>query len=172
MHRFTQKFLPTSFCDTWVCNSIRNIVENKIQLRKHEQLQHFHSNLAKLDIFPLFHFPKIWQDFGDEQIRIICKPTVFDSKLKKFFLDDLSTIFYLRPSFVSGLSIRLFEQLVIDGWNELDIVVFSLSRCGFPDALPGSAVVTLPIVQLFILRVPLRPQLPPTLKIHRPLSVS
>ena len=48
--------------------------------------------MAKLDIFPLFHFPKIWQDFGDEQIKIIRKPTVFDSKLKKYFLDDLSTI--------------------------------------------------------------------------------
>ena len=47
MHRFTQKFLHTSFCDTWVCNSIRNIGENEIQLRNHDQLQHFHSNLAK-----------------------------------------------------------------------------------------------------------------------------
>ena len=92
MHRFTQKFLPSSFCDTWVLNSIRNIGENEIQLRNHDQIQHFHSNMAKLDIFPLFHFPKIWQDFGDEQIKIIRKPTVFDSKLKKYFLDDLSTI--------------------------------------------------------------------------------
>ena len=24
------------------------------------------------------HFPKIWQDFGDEQIKIIRKPIVFD----------------------------------------------------------------------------------------------
>ena len=76
MHRFTQKFLPSSFCDTWVLNSIRNIGENEIQLRNHDQIQHFHSNMAKLDIFPLFHFPKIWQDFGDEQIKIIRKPTV------------------------------------------------------------------------------------------------
>ena len=92
IHRFTQKFLPTSFCDTWVRNSIRNIGENEIQLRNHDQIQHFHSNMAKLDIFSLFHFPKIWQDFGNEQIKIICKPTVFDSKLKIYFLDDLSTI--------------------------------------------------------------------------------
>ena len=93
MHRFTQKFLPTSFCDTWVFNSIRNIGENEIQLRNHDQIQQFHSTLAKLDLFPLFHFPKIWQDFGDEQIKIIRKPATFDLKLKKFVLDDLSSNF-------------------------------------------------------------------------------
>ena len=93
MHRFTQKFLPTSFCDTWVFNSIRYIGENKIQLRNHDQIQQFHSTLAKLDLFPLFHFPKIWQDFGDEQIKIIRKPATFDLKLKKFVLDDLSSNF-------------------------------------------------------------------------------
>ena len=91
MHRFTQKFLPSSFDDTWVRNSIRNIGENEIQLRNHDQIQQLHSNMAKLDLFPLFYFPKIWQDFGDEQIKIIRKPSVFDLKLKKYFLNDLST---------------------------------------------------------------------------------
>ena len=28
-------FLPISFCDTWIRNSIRNIGENEIQLRNH-----------------------------------------------------------------------------------------------------------------------------------------
>ena len=130
MHRFTQKFLPTSFCDTWVQNSIRNIGENKIKLRNHDQIQHFHSNMAKLDIFPLFHFLKIWQDFGDKQIKIIRKPTAFDSKLKNYFLNDLSTIVIcdrlLRPTFVSGLFCRPSEQLEIDEWSESVIVVFFL----------------------------------------------
>ena len=106
MHRFTQKFLPTSFCDTWVFNSIRNIGENEIQLRNHDQIQQFHSTLAKLDLFPLFHFPKIWQDFGDEQIKIIRKPATFDLKLKNIFLDDLSSNFIcnrlLCPACLAG----------------------------------------------------------------------
>ena len=38
----------------------------------------------------LFDFPKIWQNFPDEQLKIIRKKTEFDTKLKKFFLDDLA----------------------------------------------------------------------------------
>ena len=69
MHRFSQKFLPFSFNDTWIKNSIRNIGENEIQLRNFNQLQHTHSSLASLDVFPLYNFPKLWQDFPDEHIN-------------------------------------------------------------------------------------------------------
>ena len=34
------------------------------------QLQNVHSNLTKLDIFPLYNFPKIWENFTDEQKKI------------------------------------------------------------------------------------------------------
>ena len=79
MQRFKQKFLPASFDDTWVLNNIRNIGENDIQLRNHDQLQPVHSNLASL-----------WQDFPDEQIKIIRKIPEFDTKLKNYFISDLS----------------------------------------------------------------------------------
>ena len=59
MHRFSQKFLPESFNDTWVRNNIRNIGENEIQLRNSDQLQIPHFNMVGLDVFPLFNFPKI-----------------------------------------------------------------------------------------------------------------
>ena len=92
MQRFVQNFLPTSFNDTWIRNAIRNIGENEIQLRNWDELQHVHSNLVSLDLFPLFSYPKIWQDFQDENIKIIRKTSTFDQKLKKNFLDDLSSI--------------------------------------------------------------------------------
>ena len=90
MHRFKQGFLPSPFNDTWITNAIRNIGENDTQLRNHDQLQRIHSNLSNLDLFPLFNFPKIWQDFPDEQIKILRKISEFDSKLKMYFLNDLS----------------------------------------------------------------------------------
>ena len=90
MHRFTQNFLPPSFNDTWVMNAVRNIGENDIQLRNHDQLQPIYSNLNNLDLFPLFNFPKIWQDFPDEQIKILRKTSEFDAKLKTYFINDLS----------------------------------------------------------------------------------
>ena len=91
MHRFSQKFLPSSFNETWIKNSVRNIGENEIQLRNFDQLQHAHSNLTSLDIFPLYNFPKLWQDFPNEHIKIVRKPSEFDAKLKKFFIDDLAS---------------------------------------------------------------------------------
>ena len=65
------------------------IGENDIQLRNRDQLRPIHSNLAGLDVFPLFDFPKIWQDFPDEQIKITRKKSEFDKKLKKYFINDL-----------------------------------------------------------------------------------
>ena len=93
MHGFIQNFLPSSFNNTWVKNAIRNIGENDIQLRNLDQLRLTHVNLTSLDLFPLYNFPKLWQDFPDEQIIIICKckPSEFDAKLKDFFLDDLAS---------------------------------------------------------------------------------
>ena len=73
MQSFVQRLLPSSFNDTWAFNSIRKIGENEIQLRNHLQIQNQHSNLAKLDIFPFYNFPKLWQLFPDEQIKIVRK---------------------------------------------------------------------------------------------------
>ena len=90
MQRFTQQYLPESFNNIWVRNSIRNIGENEIQLRNADHLQIAASTLTSLDIMPLFDFPRIWQSFPDEQIKILRKKIEFDTKLKKFFIDDLS----------------------------------------------------------------------------------
>ena len=92
MQRINHNFLPSStFNDTWVKNSIRNIGENDIQLRNFDQLRLTHANLTTLDLFPLYNFPKIWQEFPEEQIKIIRKPSEFEAKLKNSFLSDLSS---------------------------------------------------------------------------------
>ena len=89
MHKFIQKFLLASFNDTWYYNSVGNIGENEIQLRNHLQSNLQHSNLARLDIFPWYNFPKLWHTFPDEQIKIIRKIPEFDRKLKHYFINDL-----------------------------------------------------------------------------------
>ena len=71
MQQFSQKFLPISFDNTWVRNSIRNIGENKIQLRNAGQLQIPPSNLVSRDTFSLFEFPK--HNFPHEQLKFIRK---------------------------------------------------------------------------------------------------
>ena len=91
MQRFNQNFLPSSFSDSQEKNSIRNIGANDIQLRNFDQLRLAHANLSTLDLFPLYNFPKIWQDFPDEQIKIIRQSSEFDAKLKNYFLSDLAS---------------------------------------------------------------------------------
>ena len=76
MQSFNQNFLPSSFNDTWVKNSIRNIGENYIQLGNFDQLRLTHANLTSLDLFPLYNFPNLWQDFPNEQNKIISKPNL------------------------------------------------------------------------------------------------
>ena len=62
----------------------RNIGDNEIQLRYVNQLQPIHSNLIRLDTFPLYNFPKIWQDFPNEQIKILHKTMEFDHNPKEY----------------------------------------------------------------------------------------
>ena len=50
----------------------------EIQLRNHFEIQPQHSTLAKLDIFPLYNFPKFWHRFQDEQIKIVRRISEFD----------------------------------------------------------------------------------------------
>ena len=38
----------------------------------------------------LYSFPKIWEEFPSEQIKIFRKITKFDHNPKQYFLDDLS----------------------------------------------------------------------------------
>ena len=89
MQRFIQKLLPNSFKDIWVYNCIGNIGENEIQLRNHLQIQQQHLSLARLNLFPLYSFPKNWESFPDQQIKILRKNSEFDKKLKHYFITDL-----------------------------------------------------------------------------------
>ena len=67
------------------------IGKNDIQLCNFDQLRLTLANLTSLAYFPFTTSPKLWQDFLDEQIKIICKLSEFDEKLKEFFLDDLAS---------------------------------------------------------------------------------
>ena len=81
MQCFSQNFLTISFEDTWVRNNLCNIGDNAVQLSNANQLQPIHSNLIRLDSFPLYNFPKFLQEFPSEQIKILRKTTEFDRNL-------------------------------------------------------------------------------------------
>jgi hypothetical protein len=90
MQRFVQGFLPSSFNDTWVNNSIRNIGQNEISLRNDNQLNIPFARLVSTKRHPLCNFPKLWESFPDADIKFIRNIKEFDSRLKDYFIDDLS----------------------------------------------------------------------------------
>ena len=87
MHRFSQKFLPSSFDQVWIRNDIRNIGKNKIQLRNNNSgLQLPPSRTALTYRLPTYNFARR----TDEQIKFIRKKIEFNTKLKKFYINDLA----------------------------------------------------------------------------------
>lgn len=92
MQRFVNDFTPISFKDTWYLNNIREIGENFIQLRNAQQFYIPFSRLAIVDRLPLLSYPKEWENFPDEQIKITRNITKFDLELKEYYLNDLQAI--------------------------------------------------------------------------------
>ena len=64
---------------------------NEIQLRNRDQVLIPPSRLALTDRLPSICFPRTWEQFPSEQIKIIRKTSEFDSNLKKYFINDLSS---------------------------------------------------------------------------------
>lgn len=90
IQRFTHNFLPVSFDEIWIKNSVRNLGENEIQLRNNNEFRIPPSRLAITDRLPTHSFILTWEQFPHEQLKFTKNKLEFDNKLKKFFIDDLS----------------------------------------------------------------------------------
>ena len=105
MHRFSQNFLPTSFDQVWSQNNVRTIGENEIQLNNQNQFQLPPSRTALTNRLLTCNFARTWEQFPDEQIKFIRKKTEFDSKLKKFYINDLADSIVCNRLFCPSCSI-------------------------------------------------------------------
>ena len=59
MHKFIHNILPFSFSETWITNRARN---PNLELRNVDDLYIPPHNFATTKRFPLFSFPRIWND--------------------------------------------------------------------------------------------------------------
>jgi hypothetical protein len=81
--------LPISFLNVWPTNfELRNDV-NPIQLRNDNELHIPFSRLDSCKRFPMYDFPRTWNNFDDE-IKALNSRSQFKKATKKFFLDKLS----------------------------------------------------------------------------------
>ena len=60
-------------------------------LRNRDELSIPPSRLSLTDRFPLIYFPKLWQSFNDENIKIQRSKPIFNSLLKMHFLNQLQS---------------------------------------------------------------------------------
>ena len=92
MQRFKQGFLPVSFNDTWSTNNFRRDSNFEISLRNENEFAIPFARLSSSDKRPLINLPRLWQNFSDESIKIIRNRPEFNSKLKIFLLNQLSSV--------------------------------------------------------------------------------
>jgi hypothetical protein len=91
MQHFKQKFLPVALQDLWITNAIRRQDQAEVTLRDDDIL---HIPFARTNFtynLPLTSFPRLWVEFLDEGIKILLDKIQFNSKLKFYFLEKLSS---------------------------------------------------------------------------------
>ncbi len=97
MHRYIQGFLPAAFSSTWVTNMERrrndDIQVNVNPQRMLRNDEDFYVPFARLSSSlnqPLIKIPKTWDQFNEPSIKIIREKNVFKTKLKEYFIDQMS----------------------------------------------------------------------------------
>ncbi len=92
MHRYTWNLTPVPLQGMWQRTSDREIGVNNIQLRNNNRLIIPFLRLALTERLPKSSLPRQWESFPNDTIKNTISTLEFDSKLKKFFLDDLSEV--------------------------------------------------------------------------------
>ena len=88
MQNFSQGFLPSSFSNTWITNAIRRADQPQIELRNSQNIHIPFSRTTQTDKQPLTAFPKLWDEFPDNQIKFIRNRAEFNFELKNIFLTN------------------------------------------------------------------------------------
>jgi hypothetical protein len=92
MQKFKQGFLPSSFSNVWFTNEIRRDGALEITLRNRDDINIPFARLSSSSRQPLVNLPRLWENFRQEDIKIIRNKLEFKSKLKEYFLNNLSEI--------------------------------------------------------------------------------
>ena len=94
MQQYVRGHLPVSFNEVWITQEARRQNENvEYLLRNSENFYVPLSRLFILDRHPYFSFPKIWEQFKEESIKIFRDKIQFNFKLKEYMLGKLNENF-------------------------------------------------------------------------------
>jgi hypothetical protein len=71
---FCSSIPPASFSDTWITVAIRRVAQPRKELRNNENFNIPFSRTTPTDRQPLVAFPRLWESFPDQQIKIHMRP--------------------------------------------------------------------------------------------------
>ena len=91
MQHFKQGFLPSALKTMWITNAIRRQDQAEVVLRDDDLLHIPFARTNTTSKFPLTAFPRIWEDFPDEEIKFTRNKIEFNFKLKNHFIQKLNS---------------------------------------------------------------------------------
>jgi hypothetical protein len=92
MQHYQQGFLPSIFNDTWSLASLRRAEDFHINLRNNDDFAVPFARLNLTERQPLTHFPKVWLNFQNENVKFIRNKLEFKQKLKEHLLNQLKNL--------------------------------------------------------------------------------
>ena len=105
MQQFTQGLLPSSFANVWTTNNTRRI-NSQYHLRNHEDIHVPPARLLLTENHPLHSFPRSWLQFDEHNIKIQREKSSFNSMLKKYLCDKLSSNYICNRLFCPSCTIQ------------------------------------------------------------------
>ena len=97
MHSYINNTLPGSFDGLWPLNRDRNV--RGATLRNAKDLFVPRACLAFNARLPLHSFPKLWNNFNNEALKLNTNTNSFKKNLKTYFLDDLASSVHCNRAF-------------------------------------------------------------------------
>jgi hypothetical protein len=90
MRQYSLKFLPISLNTAWSTNAERRTGVDPTSLRNDDDLYIHLARLSCTEHHPLISFPKLWNEFPAQDLKLISSKTTFNKSLKDHLLNTLS----------------------------------------------------------------------------------
>ena len=90
MNSYSNGILPKALYPTWISNQERRGEDLHANLRNNNDLYVPLARTTTTSRLPLCEFPRIWNSFEDESIKLEMNPTILRRNLKHFYISNLN----------------------------------------------------------------------------------
>jgi hypothetical protein len=78
----------------WLTNAERFQTQDvNVQLRRGEDYYVPFARISQVERLPIVSFPRLWNLLDEDDIKIFASKSIFNSKLKKYYIDKMSSVY-------------------------------------------------------------------------------